>query len=50
MSKMPIDREEQQRDIFRRFGIPRLNAIEPTKPITKDDKPEKADKKKEKKP
>lgn len=38
MSKMPIDREENQKDIFRRFGIPKLRNEEVTKPEQGKDK------------
>ena len=38
MSKMPIDREEKQKDIFRRFGIPKLRNEEAPKPEQPNDK------------
>ena len=40
MSKMPVDREEKQKDIFRRFGIPKLRNEETPKPelVTENDK------------
>ena len=38
MSKMPVDRDEKQKDIFRRFGIPKLRAEDAPKPETAPDK------------
>ena len=38
MSKMPIDREEKQKDLFRRFGIPKLRNEEAPKPEHSNDK------------
>lgn len=36
MSKMPVDRDEKQKDIFRRFGIPKLRAEDAPKPKETD--------------
>lgn len=38
MSKMPIDRDEKQKDIFRRFGIPKLRNEEAPKLECDNDK------------
>jgi len=32
MSKMPVDRDEKQKEIFRRFGIPKLRNEDTPKP------------------
>ncbi len=36
MSKMPVDRDDKQKDIFRRFGIPKLRAEDDPKPKDAD--------------
>ena len=36
MSKMPVDRDDKQKDIFRRFGIPKLRAEDAPKPKDSD--------------